>query len=579
MVDTSESDALHMLSGDPSIPENVRDALRFLGFEDWRGSNEHHAKDWVVVARSWRQDPTDLFTFSVMVEAGPKTTASMLGNSRWDISLDFGKPSFHQSGDDGEVSFDDGQEAHIEGNRFFPFVIHRTFHGVSPRVWELAQGFILYHEAFFCPELSAFQRVDEAGDLHTVARTTTAGDNFVLEVDAHDLRDYLAAVGCYLVRYHDHRRTSPVDIEDLLGRDFQSHTLTGEDHCYELWLRTDLRPEGEGSDSRLLGKDIVEPYDKPDQRHIWWASDEDRRLCEFIVDRADNGSLVHATCDEEELSNYFTDKGTPHFLTPIYFSPDVLAKYYQQPTKFQVDDSSVRCLDLWILPMDVTAEDLVQVWLGDLGRIPYKEQLYWQEFNVPPKGHITAHRFRRDFLAEWADPTLEADPAFHLRRSLEAVQLASSQRYGEEVFSPLREEDKHAYQTLRIPLSQEWKEFDEQIMSLSKITVESLNVPLLERESGLKIDNEQIKGSMDLLGAYLSGIGVPEHEIETVTRPLRAIHTLRSRGAAHRKGDAFTDALRRLQLDTLSNRDRIRRLIADTAGALALLASLMTETA
>ena len=577
MVDTSESDALHMLSGDASIPQDVREALGFLAFEDWRALNEQQAKDWVIVARRWRKEASDLFTFSVLAKAAPKTRPFLLEKPGWDLTIDFGKPSFMEVGTDGHVLFDPGQEADIEGQRFLPFVIHRAFHGASRPVFELVQGFILYHEAFFCPELSAYQRVDEAGDLHTVARTTITADSLLVEVDAHHLRDYLAAVGCFLVRYHDHNRSSPVDIHDHLESDFQSLTVKGQDHCYELWLRTDLRPAGEGSDSRLLGKDVVEPYDKPDQRHIWWASDENRRFCEFIVDRARNGSLVEATCNEEELSNYFTDKGTPHFLTPIYFTLDVLTKYYQEPSKFHVDDSSVRCLDLWILPVDVTGEDLVQVWLGDLGRLPYKEQLYWQKFNVSPRGHITKHRFRRDFLAEWADPDLEEDPVFHLRKSFEGVQLASSERHGEELFSPLDEEDKHAYQTLRIPLSQESKEFDEQIMSLAKITVESLNVPLLSRESGLKIDNEQIKGSIDLLGAYLSAISVSGKETQRVLGPLQAIQTLRSRGVAHRKGKAFADALRSLDFHRLSNRDRIRRLTADTAGALALLASLISE--
>jgi hypothetical protein len=573
----SENLYLELLKAESSLPPGIRDALLFLSFDDWRRLEEHHAKDWIVVARSWREEPSDLFTFSVLAEAGSMTRAFVLEKPSWDVSVDFGKPSFHDAGDDGEVRFDDGQEAEIEGRRFFPFVIHRTFHGVSPRVFELVQGFTHYHEAFFCSELSAYQRVDETGSVHTVARTTSAGDNLAVEVDAHHLRDYLAAVGCYLVRYHDHRRGSPVGIDEYMDGEFQSHIITGEDYCYELWLRTDLRQEGRKTDSSLRGKDIVVPYEKPDARHMWWAPHEERRFSSFIVNRAEDGSMLEATCNEEELSDYFTDRGTPHFLTPVYFSLDVLARYYQEPSKFEVDDSRVRCLDFWILPVDVTAEDLVQVWLGDLGRIPHKEQQYWRQFNVPPRGEITRHRFRRDFLAEWADPDLQADPVFHLRRSLEAVQLASSDRHGDELFSPLDDADKHAYETLRVPLTQESKEFDEQIMSLAKLTVESLNVPLLSKESGVRIDNEGIKGSIDLLGAYLSGMGVEEQEIEAVLRPLRAIQTLRSRGVAHKKGKAFAAALRNLDLDRLSNRDRARRLIADTAGALAILASLISE--
>lgn len=568
-----------MPSIEDATPQDVPEALSFLAFDDWLASNEHHAKDWIVVARSWRDGPTDLFTFSVLLEAGPKPRDLVLDNPRWDLTIDFGKPSFRERGDDGEVFFDDGTETEINGSRFSPFVIHRTFHGASPASFELVQGFILYHEAFFCPQLSAYQRVDETGDLHTVVRRATAGDNFLLEVDAHHLRDYLAAVGCYLVRYHDHRRSTPVGIDEYLEGRFESRTLAGDDHCYELWLRTDLRPRTEASDSRLVGKDIVEPYDVPDRRHMWWTRDDERNYCDFVVDRAQDGSLLEATCNEEKLSNYFVDKGTHHFLTPVYFSLNVLAKYYQEPSKYYVDDSLLRCLDLWDLPIDITAEDLVQVWLGDLGRIPYGEQVYWRQFNVAPRGQITEHRFRRDFLAEWADPDIEADPVLHLHRALETVNSVSTQFYGERLFLPLSEDDKHAHHTLRIPLSQESRELDEQILSLAKITTESLNVPLLSRQSGLKIDKEEIKGSIDLLTEYLSGVGADEQQIDAVVRPLRAIQALRSRGAAHRKGHAFAAALRSLGLAGLSNRDKMRRILVDTAHSLTLLASLIRETA
>ena len=60
---------------DNRIPNVIRDfagqpaarsVLSFLAFEDWLAGKETEAKDWIVVARSSRDDTTDLFTFSAL---------------------------------------------------------------------------------------------------------------------------------------------------------------------------------------------------------------------------------------------------------------------------------------------------------------------------------------------------------------------------------------------------------------------------------------------------------------------------------------------------------------------------------
>jgi len=43
------------------------------------------------------------------------------------------------------------------------------------------------------------------------------------------------------------------------------------------------------------------------------------------------------------------------------------------------------------------------------------------------------------------------------------------------LFKPLAEEDGHYFKTLRVPLTKEQKEFDEQVLALTKIFIDSLN--------------------------------------------------------------------------------------------------------
>jgi hypothetical protein len=250
---------------------------------------------------------------------------------------------------------------------------------------------------------------------------------------------------------------------------------------------------------------------------------------------------------------------------------EVLGRYFQEPSRYHVSDTAVNCLDLWYLPIDVTEEDLVQVWLGDLGKIPYKEQLHWRQQNVVPKGTITRHRFLRDFLAQFADPV--NDPMYLFRVAYEEVQRESLAQYGENLFLMLDSKDMHVHETLHLPITAEWKEFDEQVHALAKLTVDSLNVRLLSRETNKSIDGIEIKGSVDLLHVFLGRLDIEKTQEEEVIRAFRAVQSLRSTGTAHRKGSQFEKALKKLQLENLSNRAKVKTLVVRLSRALSILAA------
>ena len=128
---------------------------------------------------------------------------------------------------------------------------------------------------------------------------------------------------------------------------------------------------------------------------------------------------------------------------------------------------------------------------------------------------------------------------------------------------------------MHLPLTEEWKEFDEQVQALAKVTVDSINVPILSRESGQKIDRNAIKGSIDLLEAYLIKIGVKDSERAQILFPFHAIQSIRSTGSAHRKGSNFEKTLTKLQLDNLSNHNKIKKLVVDLTRALSILAEAL----
>jgi len=547
------------------------DTLAFLSFEDWRAKAEHMSSDWVVVARSWRNESEDLFTFSALADGDWKT---ILETHEWDVRVEFGTArSYLFPAGESFYRYDPHKRLETDGVYFMPFTIHRTFHGYVPRRFELAQDFILYHEAFFWDETGEYRRRDENGDLHIVARPREEGENVIVEVDADHLRDYLAARGCFLVRHHDHRRWSEEDITERIGGEFVVRGLADERRRFELWLRTDIPSDDQKSSSSLLGKDVVLPYSRPRMWQHLFANGEEE-FATFIVGRDDQGNAIELTCNERELSNYCSG------LIPVFFRPEVLKKYYDEPSRYRASEQHVSCQGLWDLPIDITDENLVQVWLKDLGRIPYREQLHWRQFNVPPRGGITQHRFRQDFLAEFVEPP---SPVYQFRVAFGKVQKAAQARYGKDLFLPLRREDAHVLETLHVPVTDEWVEFDQQVLALAKVTVDSLNVQLLARQTGCEIGEKvlgkDINGSLDLFEVFLDSLTVEPEVREKIVQGLRSVQRLRSAGAAHRKGGRFDQVLKDLELDGLPKREMFQKLLEGVTSALTLLAEVLESEA
>ena len=118
----------------------------------------------------------------------------------------------------------------------------------------------------------------------------------------------------------------------------------------------------------------------------------------FIVGVDQDGEDMEHTCDPEQLRGAFgknSNAASP--LTPVSFRKDVLEKYRQEPSKYEITENTLRCGGLWLLPLDDDHDDKVVVWLGDLGEnLPHGEQPYWRSFNFvsetrglePPRASI-----------------------------------------------------------------------------------------------------------------------------------------------------------------------------------------------
>ena len=123
-----------------------------------------------------------------------------------------------------------------------------------------------------------------------------------------------------------------------------------------------------------------------------------------MIDDDEFGETKTYTSNPDALADFFgANPSAPNYLTPVHFRKDVLDKYFQKPSKYTVESGIIRCGYQWGLPIDNDHDNRVCAWLGDIGRIPYDEQLHWRAYNVQPSGTLSESFYKNQILAEATD--------------------------------------------------------------------------------------------------------------------------------------------------------------------------------
>ncbi len=425
--------------------------------------------------------------------------------------------------------------AHGNGEGHQPLVLERRFHGIKPAYEEISEEFRLFHNLSFDPKNNKYVKIKEDGTEQDVIRINEDGSILVRAVE---VKQFLAIKEMRLGLFFDIRQRYQ-DIPPPSASASEDEGLEkGADFVYLVTRGSSLF--GEGSFVRVCGQKLISGFDKEDS-DFWPYNQRESaavRYAEFIVG-----------LDEDERGRERTLPCDPHggnYLEPIFFRPDVLNRYYDNPSKYSVEDGYLRCGDLWGVQIDNDSPNHVSVFLGDIGRdIPESEHGYWRSFNVPQAGGISDTAFRRSFLCEFADPT-RRDLLFKQR--LVALNGLWSERNGWPLFEPFSGEDQHCFASLRSPASSEHTEFDTQVMYLTKVLVDSLN----EAEIAKRITVRPNQKGIDKLHEYLKSRRM--RDCDEHVQFLRDLQSLRSSGAAHRKGGNYKRMAKRLGLDTKDRR-------------------------
>ncbi len=374
---------------------------------------------WITVLESAdRRDGGRTGCSSVLIAPGQLEAA--LDSVSWNGS-GLGAPGFWESA--GERRFNDGlveEEFAGVSARFFTHM--RFHHGLRPPSFEIALPFLWFFDAV--PRGEDWITLDHDGREHGLVRVIRSGeDEYRVDVDAAHLRRYLAATDLILLVQYDVHLLSKVPIAKDVFAEYRT------DAAHFDWSAHDSKNWSTavtGSFSRLLGKIAVFPSQSDSDDSLHGGPYE-----EFIIGRDPlSGDLIRYTCDPNALRTYFDppEDDRPHQLTPVYFRLEVLGRYVSEPHRYHVTRTRLTCLDLWGVEAVRNSDDLLEVYLSDIGeRIPRSERPHWLAFNVPPRGKMDEGRFRRDFLNQ---PAPTSNPVGGLLRSVTGVDDAFDGRWG-----------------------------------------------------------------------------------------------------------------------------------------------------
>ncbi|NUK52676.1 hypothetical protein HRW14_20820 [Streptomyces lunaelactis] len=451
--------------------------------------------------------------------------------------------------------FNEGLRDHDEQSEFF--VQRRTHHDRTEPSVEFTPSFLWYFDAI--PSLDgSWYYLDDAGRDHQLVRIRRTDTELRIDVAALPLRRYLAVRERLLVVLHDRVTrldTVPEPPIEAVDRTEQRHFA---------FHSGDLRSADRPGFVRLIGKQLVLPI-AAEPADLARPHPRDDRFPEFtILVTPATGEQVTATCDPRKLSTYFEDRGTPHYLTRVYFRREVLHRYNSEPSRYSVSSDQVNCLDLWRLPLGANPEGLIETWLGDLGgKLPGEERDHWLAFNVPPRGGRDELRHRRDILGQWVDGP--PDPVRHLFEGREQFSRALSRLVGRSVYREWDPADRIAFEGLHLPTSSEQSAADALILTLAKGVIDYLDVKAIRSLPGSDPKAETI----NCLEAWVKSTG---GDPDVLTAPLRVLQGMRSSGPAHARTRGWKATLTRAGLDNLKPDEQFARLLAATADVLEALA-------
>lgn len=448
----------------------------------------------------------------------PTLREKILADAGWDVRKGEGIPGFVMSGD--EVSY--YRSASLP--EFEPLIILQEFFGVVPDVVNISEDFRYLMRLWLDGKSGNYYQIQEDGGKELVVRVS--GER--VEIRTPVLKRYLAARQLDAVMYIDSNVSADFDGELSALSDLDTDVISAERlTCLSrnVWRDSSQRSRVW---TRLLAKRILE-HPSREKCGIWpWDDIAPDEYPEFIIGENDSGEAISWTCSPESLRNYHgKNPDAPHYLTPVYFKPEVLKRYYEDDG-YEVRDGYLLCGSQWGVSIDNGCLGYVSVFLGDIGRdIPQSHWNHWKAYNIPPLGGMS----RSAILRSYFNQSVASDnPEHKFKRAFADLQDEWEEVWGWRLHRKGEGLDAGVLARLHIPVNESEAEFRTQSLNLALIMVDLLNEKCLNQEIS-KVSGER---GIDKLRRFLE---INEYEyVERDVSLLKKVYQMRSRFVAHSSG-------------------------------------------
>lgn len=446
-------------------------------------------------------------------------------------------------------------------------IFKRRFEGVQTGdvQIELSQKLVHSLDLYFMSERSAYCRLDDRGDIvdviRVLQRTDPDGDDRVemVTILRSELEKYMALAGMCLVLRFDFTRVRWGSFGGWGNIGHYRHN------------KPDLYYHGgvDGQGSFAAGALVVRPSVTVADLVAAWQQEDDptqKKYAIFKIEDRKNKGLAETSCAPDCISNYFQKNELPWEISPAYFRPEVLHRFKADPERYTLQDRSISCRNAWYLKgYDINEAGQVHAYIGDLAKLPYEEQLYWQAFNEWPRGEMSERAYSSDILGEWSR---EHDPLAQLKAKIQELdkRKPSWWNYRGDVLTDV----------VRYPATDSPKEWSDEVMALDQLLVEGFLVKplrLIAAEMGLKVDSNL--GTIKVIQAILASKLNDDQAAKGTVESLVTLHRLRTEIKGHSAVDKKRDAEFRARTEHGNFRQHFTALVGECSASLSSIVKLL----
>lgn len=449
-------------------------------------------------------------------------------NTQWSISCSISDCEISSPMDNyGSSVLSDGEP--IFFIRSFEYAGYEHYFELNQKILQILNLHYIYEENAWC-------KFDDLGDLEKIIQfqKITDGNNRIslLCMRKRELDMYCTLTKQNIVRMIDvtflYENFIGWNYDDFIKDEISNNGIYGE-------LTIDKKVG-----SFFRGIQIISSLvDKKTIIDEIWGNNP-KQYVDLIVNDIKYKKVHTISCDPNKLDNYFTDTGKPFEMSIAFFKAEVLRKYKSDTEKYTIQDRQISCRDAWHLrSFDINDNQQISVYLVDFNKLPYQEQLHWQQYNEEPKGFISKRAIQNDFLGEFSDDI----------RLEEKLKIVLQKLQKQNCFWwTLRSESNLS--KLHIPLTSSADEWADELLNLDQLIVEGFQEKELKRYcTQHNIEFKNSDRSLKLIGLILSFKGFDDEQINEIMSPLYEVHNLRSEQKGHSSGETAVNARKKIRKD------------------------------